>query len=67
MLGRDACTTRAGQAFTTGIYLNLDGDDSENNVRASLAPEKYAKLAALKAKWDPENLFRLTQNIKPRA
>ena len=27
--------------------------------------EKYARLQALKTKWDPDNLFRHNQNIKP--
>lgn len=55
------------QPFATGgVYLNLEGDDSRDKVRANLGAEKYAQLAALKAKWDPENLFRLNQNITPQ-
>jgi hypothetical protein len=54
------------QPYTTGgVYLNLEGDEGEDKVRPNYSVEKYAKLAALKAKWDPENLFRLNQNIKP--
>jgi FAD/FMN-containing dehydrogenase len=34
-------------------------------VRAGYGAEKYAKLVALKDKWDPDNLFRVNQNIKP--
>ncbi len=56
----------AMQTFTTGgVYLNLEGDEGEDKVRANFSAEKYAKLAALKAKWDPQNLFRLNQNIRP--
>jgi FAD/FMN-containing dehydrogenase len=56
----------ATQRYTTGrVYLNLEGDEGEDKVRANLSVEKYAKLAALKTKWDPENLFRVNQNIMP--
>jgi FAD/FMN-containing dehydrogenase len=56
----------AMQPFTTGgVYLNLEGDNGADKVRANLSAEKYAKLAALKTTWDPENLFRLNQNITP--
>ena len=34
-------------------------------MRAGYGAEKYAKLVALKDKWDPDNLFRVNQNIKP--
>jgi Berberine and berberine like len=36
-------------------------------VRAGYRAEKYARLVALKDKWDPENLFRVNQNIRPTA
>lgn len=52
---------------TGGVYLNLEADEGADKVRANFGAEKYARLSALKAKWDPQNLFRLNQNIKPRA
>jgi FAD/FMN-containing dehydrogenase len=51
---------------TGGVYLNLEADEGVDKVRANVGAEKYAKLAALKAKWDPQNLFRLNQNIRPK-
>jgi Berberine and berberine like len=39
--------------------------DQEERVRAGYGAEKYSKLVELKDKWDPENLFRVNQNIKP--
>jgi FAD/FMN-containing dehydrogenase len=46
-------------------YLNFDADPGEARVRASYGEEKYRRLAALKARWDPENVFRSNVNIAP--
>jgi FAD/FMN-containing dehydrogenase len=48
-----------------GAYLNFIGDEGADRVEAAFGPEKYAKLQALKTKWDPTNLFRHNQNIRP--
>jgi FAD/FMN-containing dehydrogenase len=50
---------------TGGVYLNFEQDEGEEHVRAGYSPEKYARLVALKDKYDPENLFRINQNIAP--
>ena len=52
--------------YTTGrAYLNFIGEEGEDRVRAAFGPETYARLQALKDRYDPTNLFRLNQNIKP--
>ena len=48
-----------------GVYVNYLGDEGEERIRAAYGAEKYAKLVAIKKRYDPTNLFRLNQNIKP--
>lgn len=57
----------AMQPFSTGgVYVNfLSEDEGEDRVRAAYGAANYERLVALKNKYDPTNLFRLNQNIKP--
>ncbi len=62
---RDSWT--AFRPFSTGgVYVNFLGDEGEARVREAFGAAKYDRLVALKNKYDPTNLFRLNQNIKPR-
>ena len=56
----------AMKPWTTGrVYLNFIGDEGIDRIEASYGKEKYARLQKLKGEWDPDNLFRHNQNIKP--
>ena len=50
---------------TGGVYLNFIGDEGEDRVRAAYGEAKYTRLAGIKGEWDPSNVFRGNQNIKP--
>jgi FAD/FMN-containing dehydrogenase len=54
---------------TGAVYLNFMGEETENAealVRSAFG-DNYDRLVELKTKYDPTNLFRMNQNIKPRA
>lgn len=50
---------------TDGVYLNYISDEGEERVRGTYGPGKYDRLVALKDRYDPDNMFRLNQNIRP--
>jgi FAD/FMN-containing dehydrogenase len=51
--------------FAEGRWLNyLDADDADDAVRAAYGPN-YTRLAEVKRRYDPDNLFHLNHNIEP--
>ncbi len=50
------------------IYLNFLSDDEDNEamLRAAYGDGNYERLVGVKTKYDPENFFRLNQNIRPK-
>ena len=50
---------------TGGVYVNfLHNDENEARVRAAYGPN-YERLAEIKRRYDPDNVFRSNQNIRP--
>jgi FAD binding domain/Berberine and berberine like len=49
-----------------GAYVNMMMDEGQERVRASYGAN-YDRLAGIKATYDPDNTFRVNQNIQPKA
>ena len=49
----------------TGAYVNFLGDEGEARIRNAYPGATWDRLAAIKRRYDPANLFRLNQNIPP--
>ena len=47
-----------------GVYVNNLGDEGPDRVKAAYG-ENYDRLVMVKRKYDPDNLFRLNQNVHP--
>lgn len=52
-------------AMTPGVYVNFMSGDEDDRVPEAYR-ERWERLVAIKSQYDPENLFRLNQNIRPR-
>jgi hypothetical protein len=53
------------EPHNVGAYVNFLMDEGEERVRRSYGADKYRRLQELKRRWDPDNFFRLNQNIPP--
>jgi FAD/FMN-containing dehydrogenase len=49
-----------------GVYVNFLEREGPDRVREAYPPATYDRLAAIKQRYDPGNLFRFNQNISPR-
>ena len=55
------------EPYHTSVYVNFLMEEGEERIRQAYGAEKYDRLKALKCRYDPDNFFRLNQNIGPAA
>jgi hypothetical protein len=53
------------EPFNESVYVNFLMEEGQDRIREAYGPAKYERLRALKREYDPDNLFRLNQNIPP--
>ncbi len=53
------------EPYHMGVYVNFLMEEGEGRIRQAYGAKKYDRLKALKRRYDPDNLFRLNQNIRP--
>jgi FAD/FMN-containing dehydrogenase len=53
------------EPYHTSVYVNFLMEEGEERVRQAYGSEKFDRLKRLKRKYDPTNLFRMNQNIRP--
>jgi hypothetical protein len=53
------------QPHHQNVYVNFLMEEGEDRIREAYGASKYDRLKALKRKYDPDNFFRLNQNIRP--
>lgn len=55
----------ATEKFAQGVYVNFLSDEGETRVKDAYTEEVWQRLVEVKNKYDPNNIFRMNQNIKP--
>jgi FAD/FMN-containing dehydrogenase len=48
-----------------GVYVNFLANEGKERVKDAYPPATYARLAAIKRAYDPDNRFRFNQNVRP--
>jgi FAD/FMN-containing dehydrogenase len=56
---------KAAEPFSQGVYVNFLSEEGAGRVKQAYTVEVWDRLVECKRKWDPENLFRMNQNISP--
>ncbi len=59
------CWTALHPFFSGGAYSNFMRDEGQDRVKARYR-HNYPRLVEIKTRYDPQNLFRVNQNIKPK-
>jgi FAD/FMN-containing dehydrogenase len=58
----------ATRPYSSGaVYVNALADEGEERIRAAYKDDIWKRLVEAKRAWDPDNVFRLNQNIRPDA
>src|SRR5262249_53351075 len=55
--------SQAMERSSIGTYVNFLGDEGESRVRFAYGSGTFQRLTALKRRYDPDNVFKLNQNI----
>ena len=55
----------ATRPYSQGVYVNFLSEEGAERVREAYTDRVWAKLVEAKKRWDPENIFRMNQNIAP--
>jgi FAD/FMN-containing dehydrogenase len=53
------------EPFASGVYINALTDEGQAGIQLAYGTDKLARLAALKDRYDPENVFHLNHNVRP--
>lgn len=55
----------ATRPYSKGVYVNFLSEEGADRVREAYTEKVWERLVEVKRKWDPENVFRMNQNITP--
>ncbi len=57
---------KATEPYSQGVYVNFLSDEGTDRVKQAYTKDVWSRLVECKRKWDPDNFFRLNQNISPK-